>query len=57
MQVARTPESLENISCLLFNFREDGNNNSEEYKRVMARNGFGPNKSKVSRGLKISEYV
>ena len=43
--------------AILFNFREDRNDNSEEYKRVMARNGFGPNKSKVSRGLKIPEYV
>ena len=38
-------------------FREDGNYNSEEYKRVMTRAGFGPNKSTVSRELKISEYV
>merc|ERR550532_1398528 len=48
-------ERLKNRERLIA--REDGNYNSEEYKRVMARNGFGPNKSKdhqISRETDLS---
>merc|ERR1712088_215588 len=51
-------ERLKNRERLIS--REDGNNNSEEYKRVMTRAGFGPNKSKdqqISRETDLSNKI